>query len=56
MLIAEMPELVTDDGRRSRSYDDLAPVSHDSGTVRGRRTIARGRRALRHVCLRRAIP
>lgn len=33
----------------------LAPVSHDSGTKRGRRTIAGGRRSLRHVLFQAAL-
>ena len=33
----------------------LAPVPHDSGTMRGRRAIAGGRRALRHVLFQAAL-
>ncbi|MDR7127560.1 hypothetical protein J2X53_004410 [Pseudorhodobacter sp. 4114] len=33
----------------------LAPVPHDSGTMRGRRAIAGGRRALRHVLYQAAL-
>ena len=33
----------------------LAPVAHDSGTLRGKRAIAGGRRALRHVMFQAAL-
>ena len=33
----------------------LAPVPHDSGAMRGRRAIAGGRRALRHVLFQAAL-
>lgn len=33
----------------------LAPVPHDSGAMRGRRTIAGGRRSLRHVLFQAAL-
>lgn len=33
----------------------LAPVPHDSGAMRGRRMIAGGRRALRHVLFQAAL-
>jgi transposase len=33
----------------------LAPVLHDSGTMRGRRAIVGGRRALRHVLFQGAL-
>jgi transposase len=50
MLIAEMPEIGTITGEEAAALTGLAqPVAHDSGTLRGKRAIARGRRALRHV-------
>lgn len=33
----------------------LAPVTHDSGTLRGRKAIAGGRRALRYVLFQAAL-
>jgi transposase len=55
MLIAELPEL----GRMTSGEADvmtgLAPVPHDSGAMRGRRTIAGGRRSLRHVLFQAAV-
>lgn len=33
----------------------VAPVAHDSGTLRGNRAIADGRRALRHLMLQAAL-
>ena len=44
-----------DDIRRGRSHERLAPVPHDSGAMRGRRAIAGGRRALRHVLFQAAL-
>lgn len=55
MLIAEMPELGRMTAGEAAAMTGLAPVSHDSGTVRGRRTIAGGRRALRHVLFQAAL-
>lgn len=49
MLIAEMPEIGTITGEEAAALTGLAPVAHDSGTLRGKRAIAGGRRALRHV-------
>ncbi|KJZ30063.1 transposase, partial [Paracoccus sp. S4493] len=46
MLIAEMPELGTITGEQAAALVGLAPVAQDSGTLRGKRTIAGGRRAL----------
>lgn len=48
-LIAEMPELGAITGEEDVALAGLAPVAHDSGTLRGKRAIAGGRRALRHV-------
>lgn len=55
MLIAEMPEIDTITGEEAAVLTGLAPVPHDSGSLRGRRTIAGGRRALRHVMFRAAL-
>lgn len=49
MLIAEMPELGRMTAGEAAAMTGLAPVPHDSGTMRGRRAIAGGRRVLRHV-------
>lgn len=48
MRIAEMPEIGTMTGEEAAALTGLAPVVHDSGTRRGKRAIAGGRRALRH--------
>ena len=55
MLIAEMPELGTITGEQAAALTGLAPVAHDSGTLRGKRAIAGGRRALRHVMFQAAL-
>ena len=55
MLIAEMPELGTITGGQAAALVGLAPVAHDSGTLRGKRDIAAGRRALRHVISQAAL-
>lgn len=49
MLIAEMPEIGTITSEEAAALTGLAPVAHDSGTLRGKRAINGGRRALRHV-------
>lgn len=46
-LIAELPELGSLDRRRIASLAGLAPMNRDSGTLRGRRTIAGGRPTVR---------
>jgi len=46
-LIAEIPELGTLDRRKIASLAGLAPINRDSGTLRGRRTIAGGRGPVR---------
>ena len=46
-LIAELPELGTLDRRRIAALAGLAQISRDSGTMRGRRTIAGGRLSVR---------
>ncbi len=55
MLIAEMPELGRMTAGEAAAMTGLAPVPHDSGTMRGRRAIAGGRRALRHVLFQAAL-
>lgn len=54
-LIAEMPELGQITGEQAAALIDLAPFAHDSGTLRGRRSIGGGRRALRHVMFQAAL-
>lgn len=54
-LIAEMPEIGTITGEEAAALTGLAPVAHDSGTLRGKRAIAGGRRALRHVMFQAAL-
>ncbi|VCU61913.1 Mobile element protein [Tritonibacter mobilis] len=49
MLIADMPESGTITSEEAAALTGLALVAHDSGTIRGKRAIADGRRALRHV-------
>lgn len=55
MLIAEMPELGRMTAGEAAAMTGLAPVPHDSGTMRGRRMIAGGRRSLRHVLFQAAL-
>ena len=55
MLIAEMPEISTITGAEAAARTGLAPVAHNSGTFRGKRAIARGRRALRQVMFQAAL-
>ncbi len=55
MLIAEMPELGRMTAGEVAAMTGLAPVPHDCGTMRGRRAIAGGRRALRHVLFQAAL-
>jgi transposase len=55
ILIAEMPELGAINGEQAASLAGLASVAHDSGTLRGKRAIAGGRRVLRHVMFRAAL-
>ncbi|WP_342779713.1 transposase [Maritimibacter alkaliphilus] len=49
MLIAEMPELGQLSGEQAAALAGLAPIAHDSGSMRGKRAIGGGRRKLRHV-------
>jgi len=55
MLIAEMPELGKMTSGEAAAMTGLAPVPYDSGTMRGKRMIAGGRRALRHVLYQAAL-
>jgi len=55
MLVAEMPEIGTISGEEAAALTGLAPVAHDSGTLRGKRAIAGGRRPLRHVMFQAAL-
>lgn len=55
LLIAEMPELGRMTAGEAAAMTGLAPVPHDSGSMRGRRAIAGGRRALRHVLYQAAL-
>jgi len=54
-LIAELPEIGTLTGEEAAALTGLAPVAQDSGTLRGKRAIAGGRRALRHVLFQAAL-
>lgn len=62
-LLAEMPELGRLGRRQIASLTGVAPFNHDSGTLRGRRTIAGGRPVVRSalymsvlVSIRRKLP
>ena len=55
MLIAELPELGRMTSGEAGAMTGLAPVPHDSGAMRGRRTIAGGRRSLRRVLFQAAL-
>lgn len=55
MLIAEMPELGKMTSGEAATMTGLAPVPYDSGTMRGKRMIAGGRRTLRHVLYQAAL-
>lgn len=55
MLIAEMPELGQITGEQAAALTGLAPIAHDSGTMRGKRAIGGGRRLLRHVMFQAAL-
>lgn len=54
-LIAEMPGIGTITGEEAAALTGLAPVPHDSGTLRGKQAIAGGRRALRYVMFQAAL-
>jgi transposase len=55
MLIAEMPEPGRMTAGEAAAMTGLAPVPHDSGAMRGRKTIVGGRRALRQVLFQAAL-
>lgn len=55
MLVAELPELGRMTSGEAAAMTGLAPVPHDSGAMRGRRTIVGGRRSLRHVLFQAAL-
>lgn len=55
MLIAEMPEIGQITGEQAAALTGLAPIAHDSGSLRGKRAIAGGRRSLRHVMFQAAL-
>lgn len=55
MLIAEMPELGRMTAGEAAAMTGLAPVPRDSGTMRGKRVIAGGRRSLRQVLFQAAL-
>ncbi|OZO45819.1 hypothetical protein CGU37_27330 [Pseudomonas fluorescens] len=54
-LIAELPELGAFTREEAAAIVSLTPVAYDSGTLRGKRTIAGGRRALGHVSFQAAL-
>ena len=47
VLIAELPELGAIDDKKIAALVGVAPVAHDSGTLRGQRRIAGGRPSVR---------
>ena len=49
LSIADLPELGRLDRRRIAALVGVAPVNRDSGSMRGHRTIAGGRTAVRNV-------
>lgn len=55
MLIAVMPELGQISGEQAAALTGLAPIAHDSGTLRGKRAIGGGRRQLRLVMFQAAL-
>ena len=50
-----MPAIGTFTGEQAATLTGSAPVALDGGTLRGKRAIAGGRRALRHVMLQAAL-
>jgi transposase len=54
-LIAELPELGRLDRRKIAALVGVAPINRDSGTLRGRRTIAGGRSAVRRALFMAAL-
>jgi transposase InsO family protein len=55
MLTAELPELGRMTAGEAAVATGMLPVPHDSGAMQGRRTIAGGRRSLRHVLFQAAL-
>ncbi len=55
MLITEMPELGQISALKAAALAGLAPIAHDSGSLRGKRAIGGGRRLLRHVLFQAAL-
>ncbi|MBW4986043.1 IS110 family transposase [Mameliella sp. CS4] len=55
MRLAEMPELGAVSGEQAAALSLLEPIANDSGSLRGKRAIASGRRALRHVLSQAAL-
>ena len=55
MLIAEIPEIGTITCEEAAELTGLAPIAHNSGTLRGKRAIAGGRRAVRQVMFQTAL-
>ena len=55
MLIAKLPELGRMTSGEAAAMTGLAPAPQDSGAMRGRRTIAGGRRSLRHELFQAAL-
>lgn len=49
MLIADLPEVSTINRRKISALVGIAPFNHDSGTLRGSRTVYGGRAAVRHT-------
>lgn len=49
MLLAEMPEPGHMTATEATAMTGFAPMSHDSGVMRGKRVISGGRISLRHV-------
>jgi transposase len=55
MMIAEMPELGQMTAAQAAAMCGLAPIPHDSGTMRGKRAIGGGRRSLRRALFQAAL-
>lgn len=55
MLIVEMPGLLRRTAGQAAAMTGLAPVPNESGAMRGKRMLVRGRRTLRHVLFQAAL-
>lgn len=55
MQIAEMSELGNISSKQATARTGLAPIAHDSGTLRGKCAIGGRRRLLRHVMFQTAL-